>query len=101
MAEGFEADPEQLEGLAARFDQASQQLDDIQRLASVAAGVDLQGTSAGPAFARAWELIARGYLTASQGAGAIGEKLLSTAAKYRETEQATAARLDGLGRKLI
>lgn len=100
MAEGFEADPEQLEGLAARFGQASQQLDDIGRLAWLAAAIDLQGTPAGPAFARTWEEIARGYLAASQGAAAMSDRLIKTATNYRETEQATTARLDGLGSKL-
>lgn len=99
MPAGFEVAPDQLEALAARFAQASQQLDEIGRLASLAEGVDLQGTPAGPSFKRAWDGIARGYLTASQGAAEISERLFKTAAKYREIEQSTTAGLDGLAGK--
>jgi WXG100 family type VII secretion target len=91
---GFEVDPDQLDGLAARFRQAAQELNDLGHLASTAAGVDLQGTPSGPAFAQAWEQFAHAYESLAKGAIAIGTKLNQNALTYREADGANLGNLD-------
>lgn len=92
---GFEVDPDQLDGLAVRFRQASLDLNDLGRLGSLAAAVDLQGTPSGSAFAHAWDQFARSYEGLAKSAGAIGTKLNQNALKYREADSSTTGKLDG------
>jgi len=86
---GFEVDPDYLDGLAVRFRQASVDLNDLGRLGSLAAAVDLQGTPSGSAFAQAWDQFARAYEGVAKSAGAIGAKLNQNALKYREADSSS------------
>lgn len=92
---GFEVDPDQLDGLAARFRQAAQELNDLGHLAASAAAVDLQGTPSGPAFAETWKQFAAVYESLAKGAVAIGTKLNQNALTYREADGASLANVDG------
>jgi WXG100 family type VII secretion target len=95
---GFEVDPDQLDGLAARFRQAAQELNDLGHLARSAAAVDLHGTPSGPAFAQAWEQFARAYDSLAKSAMAIGAKLNQNALTYREADSASIGNVDGAAR---
>lgn len=97
-AAGFEVDPDQLDGLAARFRQASHELNDLGHLAPSAAAVDLQGTPSGQAFAHAWEQLSRAYDSLAKGALAIGEKLNQNALTYREADSASVGNVDDASR---
>jgi uncharacterized protein YukE len=97
-AEGFEVDPDYLDGLAAQFRQASHDLNDLGRLAPSAAAVDLQGTPSGQAFAHTWEQLARAYESLAKGALAIGTKLNQNALAYREADSASVASADDASR---
>jgi WXG100 family type VII secretion target len=92
---GFEVDPDRLDELAARFQQASQELNDLGHLAASAARVDLQGTASGPAFAQTWEQLAHAYESLAKGAVAIGTKLGQNALTYRDADGANLGNLDG------
>lgn len=98
MAAGFEVDPDQLDAQSGRFAQAAQNLDDAGLLSSAAAGVDLQGTVAAAAFAQAWDQLALGYQSVSHGAAVISQRLGQSATSYRDTDRATAAKLDRVKR---
>jgi uncharacterized protein YukE len=91
---GFEVDPDRLDELATRFRQASKELNDLGHLAPSAAAVNLTGTPAGPAFAQAWEQVARAYESLAKGALAIGSKLNQNALTYREADGANVGNLD-------
>lgn len=100
MPAGFSVDPNQLDAQAAQFAHASQDLNDLPRLASAAARVDLQGTVAGPPFAGFWDEVSHAYASLVQGAALISQRLGHNASAYRDTDESNSAAVNRVAGKL-
>ncbi len=103
MGDGFRIDPGHVRGLAPRFGQASDDLDQARwELSSALAGLGEAwgGDEVGQAFAAEYlplaDKVLRSLETLSRGMGGIEEALRAVAANVERTDHAAGARFGGL-----